>query len=107
MARFSVSPAFEPLLQPLVQRCVEQIPGPGEDPWEEAKRGRAGLPKGTSWDENSDGTPESNGTKGCLAKFAGCHIPHFPGKSDNNSPFSARCSIVGGFHMTVDSDYSG
>ena len=78
---------------------------------------RAGLPKGTSWDENSDGTPESNGTKGCLAKFAGCHIPHFPGKSDNNSPFSARCSIVGGFHMTaqasqlrglaVDSDYSG
>ena len=41
----------------------------------------------------------------------------FSGKSDNNSPFSARCSIVGGFHMTaqasqlrglaVDSDYSG
>lgn len=116
VARFSVSPAFEPLLQPLVQRCVEQL-GPGEDPWEEAKRGRAGLPSWTSWDENSDGTPESNGTKGCLAKFEGCHIPHFPRKSGNNSPFSARCSIVGGFHMTaqasqlrglaVDSGYSG
>ncbi|CAL1170627.1 unnamed protein product [Cladocopium goreaui] len=55
VARFSVSPAFEPLLQPLVQRCVEQL-GPGEDPWEEAKRGRAGLLS----QKNAFANPESS-----------------------------------------------
>ena len=45
MVRFSVSPAFEALLPPLLQRCVEHL-GPAEDPWEEAKRGSwpAGRP---------------------------------------------------------------